>query len=609
MPRSTSATEPTQASKPPRADLLTVTVQNFGPIAQAEVNLRPLTILVGRTNTGKTCFSKLIYAIHKTLSGFPLIPYFGCDYDLLGSRDSVDLLLSGLGKCSETECHKQEIRNHVSRCFELNRYYGNDQILKEIGLCFGATDISTIRRARSRRKDFKIDILNPEAATDIWNISIGLKQSKASVDAKFDPNAIEFANSTYESIVSEIERHIDLATLINDKGTMDLDPLEIEHSLLDLAYPDSGNRQNSYYLPANRAGILESHRFIADAWSGHTPSYGLRVSSVLRSFPRVSVDFIRTMTMGDNRPQAYMRKPAPSGIHALEEVAKFMEDELIGGKLQTKTSTETAFPVFEYVPSHTKRPLRLDAASSMISELAPIIVIARSHLAPFDLLIIEEPEAHLHPGELPLIAKCLEEVAKFMEDELIGGKLQTKTSTETAFPVFEYVPSHTKRPLRLDAASSMISELAPIIVIARSHLAPFDLLIIEEPEAHLHPGELPLIAKCLAKFVRSNVRVLISTHSDWLLKSLRNLILDGDLIQPGLPGQNSADDDYLLRNEVGAWEFTASNDLGGTTVDEIEFDELDGIEPLEFERLSDQLYNESVAIRNAKARGLRQDIE
>ncbi len=519
MPGSASPTAPTSESESPNADLLTVSVQNFGPIAHAKVNLRPLTILVGRTNTGKTCFSKLIYAIHKTLSGFPQIPYFGSDYDLMGSRDSVDLLLSGLGNHIETECRKQEIRNHVFRCFELNRCYGNDQILEEIGLCFGTTDISTIRRARSKRKDFKIDILSRGAATDTWRTSIGLKQSKASVDTKFDPSAMEFANSTYDGIVSEIERHVDLATLSNDEGTMDLDPLEIEHSLMDLAYPDSGNRQNSYFLPANRAGILESHKFIADAWSGHIPSYGLRHSSVLQSLPRVSVDFIRTMAMGDNRPQAYMQKPAPNGVRALEEVAKLMENELI------------------------------------------------------------------------------------------GGKLQTSASTETAFPVFEYVPSHAKRSLMLDAASSMVSELASIIVMVRSHLSPFDLLIIEEPEAHLHPGELPLIAKCLARLVRSNVRVMISTHSDWLLKSLRNLILDGDLIQPGLSGQNSANGDYLLRNEVGAWEFTASNDLGGTTVDEIEFDELDGVEPLEFERLSDQLYNESVAIRNAKARRLRQDTE
>ena len=146
----------------------------------------------------------------------------------------------------------------------------------------------------------------------------------------------------------------------------------------------------------------------------------------------------------------------------------------------------------------------------------------------------------------------------------------------------------------------MVSELAPIIVIARSHLDPYDLLIIEEPEAHLYPGALPLIAKCLAKLVRSNVRVLITTHSDWLLKSLRNLILEGDLIELGLSDQDTSNDNYLLRSEVGAWEFFASSEFDGTKVKEITFDEFDGIEPSEIERISDSLYNESVTIRNKK---------
>ena len=146
----------------------------------------------------------------------------------------------------------------------------------------------------------------------------------------------------------------------------------------------------------------------------------------------------------------------------------------------------------------------------------------------------------------------------------------------------------------------MVSELAPIIVIARSHLEPYDLLIIEEPEAHLYPGALPLIAKCLARLVRSKVRVLITTHSDWLLKSLRNLILEGDLVELGLSSQNRSNDSYLLRSEVGAWEFSASSEFDGTKVKEITFDEFDGIEPSEIERISDSLYNESVTIRNKK---------
>ena len=39
-------------------------VENFGPIKEAEIDLRPLTIFIGPTNTGKSYLSKLIYALH-----------------------------------------------------------------------------------------------------------------------------------------------------------------------------------------------------------------------------------------------------------------------------------------------------------------------------------------------------------------------------------------------------------------------------------------------------------------------------------------------------------------------------------------------------------------
>lgn len=47
-----------------------IAVQNFGPIENAEINLRPLTVFVGESNTGKTYLSAIIYALHQTFEGF-----------------------------------------------------------------------------------------------------------------------------------------------------------------------------------------------------------------------------------------------------------------------------------------------------------------------------------------------------------------------------------------------------------------------------------------------------------------------------------------------------------------------------------------------------------
>ena len=56
------------------SDALEIEVANFGPIVEANVDLRPLTVFVGPSNTGKTYLATLIYALHKILPDFSLLP-------------------------------------------------------------------------------------------------------------------------------------------------------------------------------------------------------------------------------------------------------------------------------------------------------------------------------------------------------------------------------------------------------------------------------------------------------------------------------------------------------------------------------------------------------
>ncbi|HDI00810.1 MAG TPA: hypothetical protein ENF78_00030, partial [Candidatus Bathyarchaeota archaeon] len=44
-------------------------VENYGPVKRAELELRPLTVLVGKNNTGKSYLASLIYTIGDALSG------------------------------------------------------------------------------------------------------------------------------------------------------------------------------------------------------------------------------------------------------------------------------------------------------------------------------------------------------------------------------------------------------------------------------------------------------------------------------------------------------------------------------------------------------------
>ena len=59
-----------------------IAVENFGPIEKAEMDLRPLTVFVGESNTGKTYLAALIYALYQSFDGFDRIPWL----NLIGSN-------------------------------------------------------------------------------------------------------------------------------------------------------------------------------------------------------------------------------------------------------------------------------------------------------------------------------------------------------------------------------------------------------------------------------------------------------------------------------------------------------------------------------------------
>ena len=50
-------------------------------------------------------------------------------------------------------------------------------------------------------------------------------------------------------------------------------------------------------------------------------------------------------------------------------------------------------------------------------------------------------------------------------------------------------------------------------------------LVIDEPESHLDTANQIQFARILASLVNSGIRVLITTHSDYIIKELNNLIM------------------------------------------------------------------------------------
>ena len=122
----------------------------------------------------------------------------------------------------------------------------------------------------------------------------------------------------------------------------------------------------------------------------------------------------------------------------------------------------------------------------------------------------------------------IDHIADVLESEVLAGQIIMNPSP-TGYPEFLYRPQGTEQDMRLTRSSSMVSELAPLVLFIRGLVHPGDTLIIEEPEAHLHPAAQTEMAATIARLVRAGVRVLVTTHSDFMLQEIGNLMRVGIL--------------------------------------------------------------------------------
>lgn len=75
-----------------------------------------------------------------------------------------------------------------------------------------------------------------------------------------------------------------------------------------------------------------------------------------------------------------------------------------------------------------------------------------------------------------------------------------------------------------------LTQVLPIVIAALS-AAKEDILLIENPEVHLHPAGQALMGQFLAEVAGAGVQVVVETHSDHILNGIRRFVKSGR-IQP-----------------------------------------------------------------------------
>jgi len=112
-------------------------------------------------------------------------------------------------------------------------------------------------------------------------------------------------------------------------------------------------------------------------------------------------------------------------------------------------------------------------------------------------------------------------LADFLEKEILQGKVGFETSELRKELLFQ--PKESTK-LEMPIVSSMVKELAPLVLCLRYLVEPNELLIIDEPEMNLHPAAQVEIAEFLAMLVNAGLHVLITTHSPYIVDHLANLM-------------------------------------------------------------------------------------
>ena len=375
-----------------------LTVKNFGPIKSAKVDIKPMTVFVGHSNTGKSYLAMLIYTISKVLGAPDEGATMAFFYRTFRGRNVIEGVIFDDKKFINFD------KKLLLKFLEVIR----EQLQIEIIRCFSETLENLIKKGKiptsimiSDDKGKRVfDLISPEKdkflPLDSMLANI-LKQIRSDSQREDRPSDSiknrEFAYWLMREISNLFDFPLDTSQLVKWPGFM---PKTI------------GSGIGIHYLPATRGGIMQSHRMLMIALVRNASAIGL-IDIEIPSLGGVVADFLQKLLITSDAPFKFHHRVQMRRMQDISNLSKEIEQRILKGSIRMKMS-ETGYPEFLYKPNNDVQDIALLSSSSSVSELAPIVLFIRYHLSPNDTFIVEEPESNLHPEAQRLIAGILVEL-------------------------------------------------------------------------------------------------------------------------------------------------------------------------------------------------------
>jgi hypothetical protein len=224
--------------------------------------------------------------------------------------------------------------------------------------------------------------------------------------------------------------------------------------------------------------------------------------------------------------------------------------------------------------------------------------------------------APLHKRKVQLMSERirLPGASMLFLEQLLGVEKFTKEDRERAFtaPALEllegvlggriemywdlsirYYPFGAEKPLKLINASAMASELSAIYLLSGA-LKEGWWLVVEEPEAHIHPMGQMGIARFMAKLARLGVNVMATTHSDLIALKLAQMVGLAGLSPEERERLGYRGDEYLPKEELALYSFEPED---GSVARKVEVSETGEVSELPtYSNVLEEMYREAVKL-------------